>query len=530
MRCDPAAPWLTVQGGTNGVLVDDTLRINGVVAPEASLPFLSLSGGSSGVQVLSPLLEQIAVGPTDGTVGVVVRNAAATGDAKLLLDSNNQNGVAELKVLAGGNCELNAQFQFISFNTTNGLANLAIEPNIGGSNDGEVIFGYGFVNLSDRSLKENVRAIREEELQQTFDAVEPQPHRSGQGPDRLRGPGRAGQREAGRDHVQDEEPGRERADGPRLPEALRGPLGHRQEAAEAGGEAREEEGPQGRLGVALEMAEDDAMELLGRLARDFNVRDPRKLYQIARREFPERRDLTSARAQAALRSDVARQVLAPKPRSLGKSAAEGPNDRLQADLVDFSQNTQGANKYGLVVTDVFTREVATKALPDKRAETVTQAAAEIIPDLVQDEGNYVVTTDQGNEFQGLERALPGGVVHRQKDPSDRNATAVVDRAIQTLKKDLAGKVARDGGGWENVTEAYNARPHQAVHAAPEDVETQPATTFRVYQDNATKFQHNKELTEGRKRRLEEAGAIQSSNKCKKKLRATVRTCSQCCKR
>ena len=156
------------------MLVDDTLRINGVVAPEASLPFLSLSGGSSGVQVLSPLLEQIAVGPTDGTVGVVVRNAAPTGDAKLLLDSNNQAGVAELKVLAGGNCELNAQFQFISFNTTNGLANLAIEPNIGGSNDGEVIFGYGFVNLSDRSLKENVRAIPEEELQQTFDSVEPQ--------------------------------------------------------------------------------------------------------------------------------------------------------------------------------------------------------------------------------------------------------------------------------------------------------------------------------------------------------------------
>ena len=174
VRCDPAASVLTIQGGTNGVLVDDTLRINGALAPEASLPFLSLSGGSSGVQVLSPLLEQIAVGPTDGTVGVVVRNAAATGEAALLLDANNQAGVAELKVRAGGNCELNALFQFISFNTTNGLANMAIEPNIGGSNDGEVIFGYGFVNLSDRALKENVRAIPEEELQQTFDAVEPQ--------------------------------------------------------------------------------------------------------------------------------------------------------------------------------------------------------------------------------------------------------------------------------------------------------------------------------------------------------------------
>ena len=66
------------------------------------------------------------------------------------------------------------------------------------------------------------------------------------------------------------------------------------------------------------------MELLGRLARDFNVRDPRKLYQIARREFPERRDLTSARAQAALRSDVARQVLAPKPRSWGRVRRRAP--------------------------------------------------------------------------------------------------------------------------------------------------------------------------------------------------------------
>ena len=253
------------------------------------------------------------------------------------------------------------------------------------------------------------------------------------------------------------------------------------------------------------MAEQEAIGLLEQLARDFNVRDPRKLFQIARREFPGRRDLTSARAAAALRGDVARQVLAPKPRSLGKSAAEGPNDRLQADLVDFSQNTRGRNKYGLVVQDVFTREIATKALPDKRAETVTRAAAEIIPSLVQEEGNYVVTTDLGNEFRGLEGALPGGAVHRQKDPTDRNATAVVDRAIQTLKKDLAGIVARRHV--DEAAEAYNARPHQAVTA--EDVETMPAASFRAYQDNARKFKHNDELTRSRQRRLDEAGAFRA---------------------
>ena len=33
----------------------------------------------------------------------------------------------------------------------------------------------------------------------------------------------------------------------------------------------------------------------------------------------------------------------------------GPNDRLQADLIDFSQNTRGKTRYGLVVMDVFTR-------------------------------------------------------------------------------------------------------------------------------------------------------------------------------
>ena len=162
------------------------------------------------------------------------------------------------------------------------------------------------------------------------------------------------------------------------------------------------------------MAEQEAIGLLQQLARDFNVRDPRKLYQIAR--VPGSTGPTSARAQAALRCGATWPDRCWRP-------------RLQADLVDFMR---GRNKYGLVVTDVFTREVATKALPDKRAETVTQAAAKIIPDLAQQEGDYVVTTDQGNEFRGLEGALPEGVVHRQKDPSDRNATAVIDRAIQTL--------------------------------------------------------------------------------------------------
>ena len=53
------------------------------------------------------------------------------------------------------------------------------------------------------------------------------------------------------------------------------------------------------------------------------------------------------------------------------------------------------------------------------------------------------------------------------------------------------------GQWSDHFERAAARPHETVHGAPEDVEKQPATEFRVLQDNADKFQHNKDLTERR---------------------------------
>ena len=217
------------------------------------------------------------------------------------------------------------------------------------------------------------------------------------------------------------------------------------------------------------MAEQAALDLLRRLARDFNVRDARKLYEEPRKERgggPQRPP--AGRSDRLLPKHPNCQQL--RPRGHGRLHHKGRHQSAAA-------------------------------------ETVARAAAEAIPELVQEEGNYVVTTDEGKKFNTLE------AVHCTKRPEDRNATAVVDRTIQTLKKDLAGEVARRGGKWgdhvTDATEAYNARPHEAVHAAPEDVETQPATQFRVLQDNADKFQHNNKLTEGRQRRLQQAGAFRA---------------------
>ena len=113
-----------------------------------------------------------------------------------------------------------------------------------------------------------------------------------------------------------------------------------------------------------------------------------------------------------------------------------------------------------------------------------------------------------NLFLGQEVGRPPGIPGTLNSPffgaklnggEDRNAIAVVDRGIQTLKKDLATRVARKGGQWsdhfERAAGAYDARPCKTVHGAPEDVEKQPATEFRVLQDNADKFQRNKDLTD-----------------------------------
>ena len=139
-----------------------------------------------------------------------------------------------------------------------------------------------------------------------------------------------------------------------------------------------------------------------------------------------------------------------------------------------------------MVMDVFIREAAVEPLQNKNAETVGRATKRAARELTGDDGNFVVTTDLGNEFATLDRELPEAV-RRTKRPEDRNATAVVDRGIQTLKKDLATRVARKGGQWSDHFEwaagAYNARPHETVYGAPEDVEKQPATEFRVLRDN-----------------------------------------------
>ena len=167
VRCDPAAPWLSIEGGVQGVLVNDTLRVNGAIASEASLPYLYLSGGTTGLEINTKFAAVTRLGHPGGFCELAVINQAPTGVARLFLGTQNNasaGGKGELVALANGGLQLNALDQFISLNTTSGLANLAIEPNTGGSgNNGEVIVNYGFVNYDPSH----------ETRRKTFDQLEP---------------------------------------------------------------------------------------------------------------------------------------------------------------------------------------------------------------------------------------------------------------------------------------------------------------------------------------------------------------------
>ena len=184
VRCDPTAPWLSIEGGAQGVLVNDT----GAIAPEASLPYLFLSGGTTGLEMNTKFAAVTGLGDPGGFCELAVINQAPTGVARLFLSTQNNapaGGKGELVALANGGVQLNALNQFISLNTTSGLANLAVEPNTGGSSNGEVIFGYGHLNASDRRLKTNIRRVPEQHVQRLFDAVEQYYDRIGGGKDQL---------------------------------------------------------------------------------------------------------------------------------------------------------------------------------------------------------------------------------------------------------------------------------------------------------------------------------------------------------
>ena len=81
----------------------------------------------------------------------------------------------------------------------------------------------------------------------------------------------------------------------------------------------------------------ETIAALKELARELRIRNPAKLLQAARGRVA---GASLRLAKLALEDYVSKKLLAPKYRSTSKSTAEGPNERLQGDLLDYDQNTK----------------------------------------------------------------------------------------------------------------------------------------------------------------------------------------------
>ena len=238
------------------------------------------------------------------------------------------------------------------------------------------------------------------------------------------------------------------------------------------------------------------MEALRDLADDFNVRHPRKLYQLARQRDL---DVTQAMAFEALKADVAGRCRRPgraRAGQVGRTTGCRPTSSTSA-------RTRGRRRSTAWCVDVFTWEAAVEPLQNKNAETVGRATKRAA--LTGDDGNFVVRRTWATSSPRWTGSCPkmpcaGRSGPRTATPSpwwtgaeegchegDAQGRAV-ERPLRAGCRGLQRAAPRDGA------RRARGRGEAAGHE------------FRVLQDNADKFQHNKDR---RVKAVEDAGAFRA---------------------
>jgi hypothetical protein len=216
-----------------------------------------------------------------------------------------------------------------------------------------------------------------------------------------------------------------------------------------------------------------------------------------------------------------RQILAkPQPYD-GKIIANLVDERWAADLIQYtSQPAEVGGKlyqFVLIVQDIFTRYIWTRALESSKGVEVRDA----FKDIVQKSGRRPkeLNTDNGPEFdknrelhtylstQSIERRAKVGV----------NDIATVDAAIGTLRKALTRRTATPGAGnWaqelQAATRAYNESPHGHLDGeAPADAtgndEAAKSLRFDLKGKAADDAETQDRVTRRKRERLEAIGAF-----------------------
>ena len=263
------------------------------------------------------------------------------------------------------------------------------------------------------------------------------------------------------------------------------------------------------------------VEQIHEISEELNNPSTSKLYRVLQSRGV---DVSRKDVEEFVQSQSVRQVQAPPYKFQGKIASRELNDRWFADLIDFTaapndggqktelNPTKDGERYVLVVQDVFSRKLFTRALTNKRPETVAASFREIL-DEVGTKPNSC-TSDMGPEFgTSFVKMLDHmGIRASQKEPQDKNAIATIDVAIGNLKKAMARDARKNKtNDWasrlKKVTAGQNSLPNDDYleGGVPNEVKNNHSLRAYLRQKNEAFSDYNLMRSEKRGAALQGAG-------------------------
>lgn len=226
---------------------------------------------------------------------------------------------------------------------------------------------------------------------------------------------------------------------------------------------------------------------------------------------------TREEVEKLVKGDTARQVQAPAPLPEGKIASDGPNDLWFADLVDLTQAPsadgklpKAAEKYVLLVQDVFSRFLWGRALKTKQPKEVARAFQGILEEAKTTPQK--LTVDKGGEFQADFAALAKRAGIDLVVKSSLRQISTLDSAMGKLKRAMVRDLRRARtDNWASRLQKVIAGQNKVPNAdylegkAPAAVANDVELRQELQEKNQEYNEHNRERIYDREARLNETG-------------------------
>lgn len=162
---------------------------------------------------------------------------------------------------------------------------------------------------------------------------------------------------------------------------------------------------------------------------------------------------------------------------------------IQADLIDYSRISGSNNRYSyiLVVIDVLSKMLWTRAMLDKTAKTTSEHLDSIISSMPR--VPVFFSSDKGNEFSKTNRYTKAILIDKYKmhifTMAGRTKGSVVERVNRTLKTNLQRHFTETNSKrWVDVlqkfTTNYNRNYHSTIRMAPVDVTAEKVKQILSY--------------------------------------------------